>query len=160
MGKDLTTGQQVAVKVMDLRRYDREFESEIRVLALLDGVAGTVRLRSSNVIRDTGYIYMDYVPHPNLFNYVRRHRRLSQDRALVIFWNLLSTLEDMHAQGIAHRDLKPDNVMVDPDTFNTTVLDFGLSMVIPASGLSDNFCGSKSSMYHCLTLTRSYVYVS
>lgn len=146
MGKDLATGQQVAVKVMDLRRYDQEFESEIRVLALLDDVAGTIRLRHSQIVRDTGYIYMDFVPHPNLYNYVRRHRRLPQDRALVIFWNILSTLEEMHAQGIAHRDLKPDNIMVDPDTFNTTVLDFGLSMVIPASGLSDNFCGSPMYM--------------
>lgn len=127
---------------MDLRRYDREFDSEVRVLALLDDHAGIVKLKHSQVVRDTGYIYMDYIPFPNLYNYVKRHRCLSQERALTIFWNILSAIEAIHAQGIAHRDLKPDNIMVDPNTLRTTILDFGLSMVVPASGLSDNFCGS------------------
>lgn len=146
LGRDLTTGQQVAVKVMDLRRYDREFDSEVRVLALLDDHAGIVKLKHSQVVRDTGYIYMDYIPFPNLYNYVKRHRCLPQEQALTIFWNILSAIEAIHAQGIAHRDLKPDNIMVDPNTLCTTILDFGLSMVVPASGLSDNFCGSPMYM--------------
>jgi len=146
VGRDMQTGEQVAVKVMDLRRYDREFDSEVRTLALLDDVPGIVKYRHSNVIRDNGYIYLDYIPHPNLYNFVRRNKRLSEEKALTVFWNVLSTLEGIHAQGIAHCDLKPDNIMVDPSTFNTTVLDFGLSMIIPASGLSDNFCGSPMYM--------------
>eukprot|EP01127_Copromyxa_protea_P000832 TRINITY_DN10739_c0_g1_i1.p1 TRINITY_DN10739_c0_g1~~TRINITY_DN10739_c0_g1_i1.p1 ORF type:complete len:278 (-),score=36.50 TRINITY_DN10739_c0_g1_i1:145-978(-) len=146
LGKDLHTGQQMAVKVMDLRRYDREFNSEIRLLNLLEDVPGIIQLRHSSVNRDTGCIYMDYIPHPNLYNFVRRNKRLSQEKALTIFWNVLSTLEAIHAQGIAHCDLKPDNIMVDPATYDTIVLDFGLSMVIPASGLSDNFCGSPMYM--------------
>lgn len=143
LGRDLTTGQQVAVKVIDLRRYDREFDSEVRVLALLHDGEGIVQLKHSQVVRDTGYIYMDYIPFPNLYNYVKRNRNLPQERAMTIFWHILSAVETIHAQGIAHRDLKPDNIMVDPNTLRTTILDFGLSMVVPASGLSDNFCGSK-----------------
>jgi len=146
LGRDVHSGKQVAVKVMDLRKYEREFESEIRVLALLDDHTGIVKLHHSQVIRDTGYIYMDYVPHPNLFNYVRRHRALSQDKALKIFSSLLAAVEGIHSEGIAHRDLKPDNIMIDPATFETTILDFGLSMVVPSSGLSDNYCGSPMYM--------------
>lgn len=142
MGRDLVTGQQLAVKVIDLRRYEREFDSEVRVMSLLDEHVGLVKLKHSQVVRDTGFIYMDYVPHPNLFNYMRRNRSLPQEQALTIFWSLLSAVEAIHSQGIAHRDLKPDNIMVDPVTLQATVLDFGLSMVVPSSGLSDNFCGS------------------
>jgi len=146
LGREIQSGKQVAVKVMDLRKYEREFESEIRVLALLDDISGVVRLHHSQVIRDTGYIYMDYVPHPNLFNYVRRHRALPQEKALKIFANLLAAVEGIHVEGIAHRDLKPDNIMVDPVTYETTILDFGLSMLVPSSGLSDNYCGSPMYM--------------
>jgi len=141
LGKDLTTGQQVAVKVMDLRRYTREFSSEARVLARLDH-EGIVKFRHSQIVQDTGYIYMDYIPHPNLFNYVRRNRCLSQEHSLTIFCNILSAMEIIHGEGIAHRDLKPDNIMVDPKTLNTVILDFGLSMMVPLSGLSENYCGS------------------
>jgi len=146
LGRDLQTGRQIAVKVMDLRKYEREFETEIRVLALLGDCPGVVRLNHSQIIRDTGYIYMEYVQHPNLFNYLRRHRRLPQDRALAIFSNLLATVEAIHEEGIAHRDLKPDNIMVDPVTSEIILLDFGLSMVVPTSGLSDNYCGSPMYM--------------
>jgi len=141
LGKDLSTGQQVAVKVVDMRRYTREFASEVQVLGLLDH-GGIIKLRHFQVIHETGYIYMDYIPHPNLFNYVRRNRCLSQELALTIFCNILTAVEAIHAQGIAHRDLKPDNIMIDPTTLNTTILDFGLSMVVPLGGLSDNYCGS------------------
>lgn len=142
LAKDLPTGQSVAVKVMDLRRYTREFSSEARVLARLDH-AGIVKFRHSQIIQDTGYIYMDYIPHPNLFNYVRRNRRLSQEHSLTIFCNILAAIEVIHGEGIAHRDLKPDNIMVDPKTLNTVILDFGLSLTVPLSGgLSENSCGS------------------
>jgi len=146
LARDTNTGQNVAVKVIDLRRYDREFDIEVRTLALLQDRSGVVRLRHSQVIRDTGYIYMDYIPHPNLYNYVRRNRRLSQDVALKVFWNLLGAVVTIHSDGIAHRDLKPDNVMVDPATLEVTLVDFGLSMVVPSSGLTDNFCGSPMYM--------------
>jgi len=141
LGMEISTGQQVAVKVMDLRRYTTEFAAEVKILGLLDH-SGIVKLRHYQVMHETGYIYMEYIPHPNLFNYVRRNRCLSQELALTIFCNILSAIEAIHAQGIAHRDLKPDNIMIDPNTFCTTILDFGLSIVVPLSGFCDNSCGS------------------
>jgi len=139
LGRDTATGQQVAVKVMDLRRHNSEFAAETSLLSLLDHV-GIVKFKHSQVIRETGYIYMDYIPHPNLFSFVRRNKCLSQDQALTIFWNIVAAVEVIHGEGIAHRDLKPDNIMVDPKSLNTTILDFGLSVVV--TGLSDNYCGS------------------
>jgi len=146
LARDVNTGETVAVKVVDLRRYEREFDTEVRMLALTQGLPGVVRFRHSQVIRDTGYIYMDYIPHPNLYNLVRRNRSLPQSQALTIFKNLLEAVSSIHAEGIAHRDLKPDNIMIDPSTFEVTILDFGLSMVVPSSGFTDNFCGSPMYM--------------
>lgn len=146
LAREISTGETVAVKVVDLRRYEREFDTEVRMLALLLDRPGVVRFRHSQVVRDTGYIYMDYVPHPNLYNLVRRNRSLPQSQALTIFRNLLEAVGAIHAEGIAHRDLKPDNIMIDPSTLEVTILDFGLSMVVPSSGFTDNFCGSPMYM--------------
>ncbi len=47
--------------------------------------------------------------------------------SLVLFKNLLSEVENMHACGIIHSDLHDNNVLVNPDTLEVTIIDFGLS---------------------------------
>jgi serine/threonine protein kinase len=41
--------------------------------------------------------------------------------------NLLSAIEHMHAMGISHRDLKPDNILVGPNDDDLKIIDFGVS---------------------------------
>uniref|UniRef100_A0A6C0BCK9 Protein kinase domain-containing protein n=1 Tax=viral metagenome TaxID=1070528 RepID=A0A6C0BCK9_9ZZZZ len=41
--------------------------------------------------------------------------------------NLYNGIKDMHSKGVVHKDIKPDNIMVDPSTGNIKFIDFGLS---------------------------------
>jgi len=43
---------------------------------------------------------------------------------------LLEAVCDLHKVGICHRDLKPDNIMFDPETDSLKLIDFGVSKVI------------------------------
>lgn len=146
LGRDTRTGEEVAVKKMDLRRYEQEFDSEIKVLSSLQH-EGIVQLKFSEIIRDTGFIYLEYISFPTLYDYVRQTRcGLSEDKAMKIFWNVLCAVEAIHLKGCAHRDLKPENLMVDPETFKIKLIDFGLSINVPRGELSENFCGSPMYM--------------
>eukprot|EP01129_Flabellula_baltica_P012478 TRINITY_DN5643_c1_g1_i1.p1 TRINITY_DN5643_c1_g1~~TRINITY_DN5643_c1_g1_i1.p1 ORF type:complete len:245 (+),score=47.66 TRINITY_DN5643_c1_g1_i1:477-1211(+) len=51
----------------------------------------------------------------------------SPEFAITVFVQLVSAIAFMHRQDIAHRDLKPDNILVHPETFHVTIIDFGFA---------------------------------
>jgi len=145
LSRDLHTGDSIAVKVMDLRRYEDEFNSEVSIMMSLSFQGIDVRYLSSETDEDneTGYIYMSYVPFPTLSEYLSSFSYgLKERQAFLIFQNLLKALDDLHSRNVAHKDVKPENIFVDPDTFNVSLLDFGLSSFVTPSHNENKFCGS------------------
>ncbi len=53
--------------------------------------------------------------------------RITPDRVLGYFGQLLDGVEAAHLQGIVHRDLKPENILIDPKTDHLVVADFGIA---------------------------------
>eukprot|EP01126_Amoeba_proteus_P030034 TRINITY_DN2974_c0_g2_i5.p1 TRINITY_DN2974_c0_g2~~TRINITY_DN2974_c0_g2_i5.p1 ORF type:complete len:226 (-),score=24.80 TRINITY_DN2974_c0_g2_i5:30-707(-) len=127
---------------MDLCRHRREFETEVNILSNLlhDGI---VECLDSEVVRETGYIFLEYLPYPTLYDYVRNTPcGLSEEIASKIFWNIVNAVEAVHDFGCAHRDLKPENLMINPETLKVKLIDFGLSANLTRGALKDDFCGS------------------
>src|SRR5262249_37350680 len=59
------------------------------------------------------FFTMEYVEGESLKALIRRRGRLGPDEAVGLIRPILSALQEAHAQGVIHRDLKPQNVMVD-----------------------------------------------
>ena len=74
------------------------------------------------------YIVMEYVRGETLSAQLRRGP-VSRDRALQIGSEIATALVEAHAHNVAHRDLKPGNVMITPDGF-IKVLDFGIAKTV------------------------------
>ncbi|NUN14394.1 MAG: serine/threonine protein kinase [Myxococcales bacterium] len=83
-------------------------------------VAYNLRLKNAAVVRaiqagrtedGIDYIAMEYVDGTNLDKYIRDKGPLPISEVITLADNLLGFAEEMHQQGIAHCDLKPDNVM-------------------------------------------------
>ena len=75
---------------------------------------------------DAYYIVMEYVEGETLKGLVRRQGRLSGGEAVRIALQLLTAVADAHRNGVIHRDIKPQNVMLDRDG-NVKVTDFGIA---------------------------------
>jgi len=134
----LGTTRTVAVKVIVprlasqdefLRRFQREAQA-----------AG--RLRHPNVVNVTdfgaallghvplAYLVMEFLDGQNLAHFLKENPRPAADEILDIVDQVALALDAAHESGVVHRDLKPDNIWLQPNHrggFNVKVLDFGIA---------------------------------
>jgi beta-lactam-binding protein with PASTA domain len=130
---DLHLGRTVALKLLHRRfAQDKEFVERFRREA--SAAAG---LQHPNVVSvydrgefdGTSYIAMEFCEGPTLREVIARNGPLDVRRAIDITKKILVAARFAHRRGVIHRDLKPHNVIVEPDggNDNIKVMDFGIA---------------------------------
>ncbi|MGH7569381.1 MAG: serine/threonine-protein kinase [Gemmatimonadales bacterium] len=128
-------GRKVAVKVLHPElavsvAADR-FLREIRFVSQLHHPHIAPMLDSGETDYLLWYV-MPYVPGESLRLTLRRERILPVDRAVRIAGEVLQALGHAHEHGIAHRDIKPDNIVLSPE--GAVLVDLGIARAIAHSG--------------------------
>ncbi len=135
---DTNDGKQVAIKVphpemeCDPALFER-FQREGEIGRMMDhpGVMKVYPSEKHNRV----YMVMEWVDGRLLREILQGHQVLSQARAIKIAVNILHALEHIHSRGVAHRDMKPENIMVD-DQDNIKLIDFGIASKADARRLT------------------------
>ena len=144
---DVRTGHSVAIKILKseynedkefLERFQREAQaaslmSHHNIVNLLDvGVEGECR-----------YLVLEYVSGSTLKEIIQKKGKLHTNTAVQITIRILSALQHAHDNGIIHRDIKPQNVLVNADG-HVKVADFGIARMTNAFTISkgDTVVGS------------------
>jgi len=83
----------------------------------------------------TYFITMEYVPGENLKSFIRRSGHLNEAKAVNLSKQVCEGLVEAHRLGVIHRDLKPQNIMIDRDG-NARIMDFGIARSLSAKGLT------------------------
>ncbi len=81
------------------------------------------------------YLTMEYVEGEDLKAFIRRSDHLTTAKALDIGRQIAEGLEEAHRLGVVHRDLKPQNVMIDREG-KAKIMDFGLARISETEGLT------------------------
>lgn len=143
-----------AAKIVDTRRYGKaEFEAELMRRFHME-VEAMSRLRNPHVVNiyeamqlhDSVFVViMDFVDGRTLQELLDRVGRIKLHRALDIVRQTANGLYEAHALGFIHRDLKPDNIMIErlpASGFFAKILDFGIVHMMDDVGTTQGFRGT------------------
>jgi serine/threonine protein kinase len=119
--------------------FDR-FEQEVRVLPSLNHPY-VVHFEEVVFTPELIFLVMEYCSQGDLFSHIAAEGMFAEGRARSIFQQIAEAVRFIHSKDIAHRDLKPNNVLIDKQ-FNAKLADFGLCHVSPAGRLLKTPCGS------------------
>ncbi len=114
------------------------FVSEAKTLAKFSGDSGVVGVRNYFAENGTAYIVMDFVEGETLKAYAqRRGGKIPTDEVLAMMRPLIESLKRVHAEGLLHRDISPDNIMLQPNGV-LKLLDFGAARQFSTEGEHSN----------------------
>lgn len=145
--RDLLENRYVAVKILkeeylESEDFKRRFRNESKAIALLSH-PNVVKILDVNFSENIQYIVMEYVDGITLKEYIEQQQTVTWKEAVHFTLQILRALQHAHDNGIVHRDVKPQNVMLLQDG-TIKVMDFGIARFARESGrtLSDKAIGS------------------
>ncbi|WP_440895243.1 Stk1 family PASTA domain-containing Ser/Thr kinase [Amphibacillus sp. Q70] len=139
LGFDHILERDVAIKVLRLEySNDEEFITRFHREA-----HSATSLSHPNIVNiydvgeenDIYYMVMEYIEGLTLKEYIQRNGPISVEDAVEIMLQITSAIEHAHANHIVHRDIKPQNILIDADRV-AKVTDFGIALALTATSLT------------------------
>nr|XP_022899756.1 serine/threonine-protein kinase par-1-like isoform X2 [Onthophagus taurus] len=140
----IVTRTKVAIKIIDKTALDEENLTKIfRETAILKKLRHPHITRLYQLMETDQTIYMvtEYASKGEIFDLVASKGRMPEPEAKRIFSQIVSALSYCHLQGVVHRDLKAENLLLDHN-MNIKIADFGFSNQFTDGCLLSTFCGS------------------
>jgi serine/threonine protein kinase len=87
------------------------------------------------------FIVLEYCPGGALSSYLSEHKQIDIPETRQLFVQILEALKFVHDQGVAHRDIKPGNILLNSEN-QAKLSDFGVSAILDAHGLCTGAVGT------------------
>lgn len=139
LAHDMILDRDVAVKVLRLdfandEEFIRRFRREAQSATSLDH-PNIVSIYDIGEEDDIYYIVMEHVSGKTLKQYIQQFAPIEQYNTVEIMQQLTSAIAHAHENGIIHRDIKPQNILID-DYGTIKVTDFGIAMALSSTTIT------------------------
>ena len=139
LARDMILDRDVALKILRMdfnndeefiKRFNREAQS-------------ATSLAHSNIVSiydvgedgDIYYIVMEYVEGMTLKQYIQKNDPIPIEKALDIMKQITAAISHAHHNGIIHRDIKPQNILIDHEG-NIKITDFGIAIALSSTNIT------------------------
>lgn len=117
------TVENVIFKCIPLHSF---YESEISFLKKVRDIPGTVNFLNYFILKYHAYITMEKIPNAiDLQRFLNHHGPLSEHHLKHVLKQLINILLKCKNKNILHNDIKEENILIDPVSFEITLIDFG-----------------------------------
>ncbi|XP_050358376.1 serine/threonine-protein kinase par-1 isoform X2 [Nymphalis io] len=138
------TKSKVAIKIIDKSRLDEDnLKKTFREIAIMKRLQHPHIVRLYQVMESSHTLYLvtEYAPNGEIFDHLVSKGRMPESEAARAFAQMVAAVGYCHANGVVHRDLKAENLLLDKD-MNIKLADFGFSNEYTAGAALSTWCGS------------------
>ena len=140
------TGEQVAIKILEKTRIAKVEDKERinREISIMKRLYHFNIIKLYQVVENklTIYLIQEHIQGKEFMEYLTKKGKLKEVEACKFYHQIISGLEYIHQCGIAHRDFKPENILLTNDNTILKIIDFGLSNSYKKNQLLKTACGS------------------
>ncbi|PLS16633.1 serine/threonine protein kinase [Bacillus sp. M6-12] len=139
LAQDMILEREVALKILRMdfsndeefiKRFNREAQSATSLAH-----PNIVSIYDVGEEKDIYYIVMEYVKGLTLKQYIQKAYPIPMEKAIDIMKQITAAISHAHHNGIIHRDIKPQNILID-DHGNVKITDFGIAMALSATSIT------------------------
>merc|ERR1711878_125499 len=149
-------GLEVAVKeVLKDSRYQNDnktktdIPTEVSLMQQVENIEGVIKILDYIDDTECYYIVMEKINSKDLFDFITDQGPLPENFARGMFSDIVQTVIQCRDSGVLHRDIKDENILVDLNTYNTKLIDFG-------SGCEHNYQEDPDKVFKEFRGTRVY----
>ena len=133
---DTQTGAEVAIKFLKEEFFENEelvrrFKNESKAISLLSHEC-IIKVLDFNISDSEKYLVVEYINGVTLKEFIDNRGKLTWEETLVFANIILGALGHAHENGVVHRDLKPQNIMLTRDG-QLKIMDFGIARLATAN---------------------------
>ncbi|MFJ7638648.1 Stk1 family PASTA domain-containing Ser/Thr kinase [Peribacillus sp. NPDC097225] len=139
LARDMILDRDVALKILRMdfnnddefiKRFNREAQSATSLAH-----PNIVSIYDVGEENDIYYIVMEYVDGFTLKQYIQKYYPIPVEKALDIMKQITAAISHAHHNGIIHRDIKPQNILIDKEG-TVKITDFGIALALSATNIT------------------------
>ncbi|NBO39713.1 serine/threonine-protein kinase [bacterium] len=128
--KKINSQLDCAIKIISKSENDIIVKQEINILQQLQKIKYNYSLLDYYQDNYYYYIVTNYISGITLYTYLQRVKKISEEKSIQIIKQLINQLMILKDNNIIHNDIKLDNIIINIQSFNVTLIDFGSSNYI------------------------------